>query len=120
MEKLTPLLNPERYQLTLEPDAKVGNFQTNVVRVSSAGMEDLTLFFDKDSGLPVKAMRNSLKADVKPVLFETFYSDYRKHQGVLWSMYQKMLQDGKTIMTVKASDLKFFEKLDDETLARGN
>jgi hypothetical protein len=75
---LADLLTDKAFALTALPDADVAGRPAAVVKVSSKGQGDVTLSFDKESGLLVKyAYRSKDKGQDKEVLYETTLSDYR-------------------------------------------
>jgi hypothetical protein len=67
-----------RYTLHREKDSTVEGKPAWVVRVSSPGQKDITLYFDKASGLLVKAAQGWIEDQVDhEVLHEWYYRDYR-------------------------------------------
>ena len=83
--KLVPLLHRDKeFILTLIDESKVQGHSAVGVKVQSAGKPDVTLYFDKETGVLVKTAYLNLNPDAsvgalkKELLHENFYSDYRE------------------------------------------
>jgi hypothetical protein len=87
------------------------------VRVSAKGHKDISLFFDKESGLLVKTQKRTKEAGVE-VDEENFYSDFKEIDGVKLPMTLKILHDGKKFLDAKVTEAKLLEKLDDDVFAK--
>src|SRR5262249_8964272 len=77
---LVALLDPA-FKLTGLGDSKVGDRPAVGVKVSHEGHKDISLFFDKDSGLLLKSARKAKDQQMQEVDQETFYSDYQDVDG---------------------------------------
>ncbi|HLN26452.1 MAG TPA: hypothetical protein VK395_01765 [Gemmataceae bacterium] len=82
---LAPLLQENKeFSLSLAGEAKVQGHGAVGVKVQSAGKPDVTLYFDKETGLLTKSAYMGLNSEApmgapkKEVLREDFYSDYRE------------------------------------------
>lgn len=73
--RLIPLLDEERFSLTLSDEVSVSGRAARVVKVLSEGHPDVLLYFDKDSHLLVKSERQAADLDGKKGLREEYYSD---------------------------------------------
>jgi hypothetical protein len=75
---LTDLLTDKAFALAALPDATVSGRPAAVVKVSSKGQGDVSLYFDKETGLLVKyAYLSKDRVQDKEVPHETILSDYR-------------------------------------------
>jgi hypothetical protein len=84
-ESLTTLamLKDKGYELTAAGEEQVEGRAATGVKVTARGRPDVTLFFDKASGLLVKTAHRQLDpSSRKEVLQEDFYSDYREPDAV--------------------------------------
>jgi hypothetical protein len=89
------------------------------VKVSSKGHRDVTLYFDKGSGLLVKTERRALDPKSKQeVPEERVISDYRDLDGLQSPRKAVVTMDGKKVMEAEATEVKFLDKLDDSVFAR--
>jgi hypothetical protein len=76
---LVPLLKDPAFTLTPLGESTVDGRPALAVKVASAGQPDVTLSFDRASGLLVKsAHRGTSQVTKKEVLEETVYGDYRE------------------------------------------
>jgi hypothetical protein len=117
VESLAPLLVGDTYKLELIGEAKVSDKPAVGVRVSAKGHKDISLFFDKESGLLVKTQKRTKEAGVE-VDEENFYSDFKEIDGVKLPMTLKILHDGKKFLDAKVTEAKLLEKLDDDVFAK--
>jgi len=85
ISSLEPLLQGKKeFTLTLVGESKVQGHGAVGVKVQSAGKPDVTLYFEKETGLLTKTAYLNLNADApvgapkKEVLHEDIYSDYRE------------------------------------------
>lgn len=106
------------YRLSpLEP-AEVAGRPALGLRVHADGHRDVDLFFDRDRGLLLKVRR--VVADVrtgKEVTEERFLSDYRDVQGIKSARHVRLERDGERLMELDITDVKFLDRLDDNTFA---
>lgn len=115
--QLTPLLEGKKFTLKAEKDADVGGKPAAVVVVSAKGLNDTRLYFDKGTGLLVRAVRKALNPDGKQVDEDTTLSDYEKVSGVMVPKKIAVTHDGKPFMKATMSDYKLAEKLDPKLFA---
>jgi hypothetical protein len=112
IQTLVPLKGKE-YKLTLLGDSKVNNKPAVGINVASKGRRDVKLYFDKDSGLLVKAERKVRDPDTKKdAAEELFLSDYKEVNGLKVAMKYLFKWDGKNRAEADMTDAKVFEKDD--------
>src|SRR5262249_11229253 len=115
---LVALLDPA-FKLTALGDSKVGDRPAVGVKVSHEGHKDISLFFDKDSGLLLKSARKAKDQQMQEVDQETFYSDYQDVDGVKRYKKMKIKRDGSDFIDMQISDFKTPEKLDNSVFKVG-
>src|SRR5262249_8160752 len=79
--RLVPLLRDRTYDLALGSEAKVNDRPCATVKVAVKGHKDLTLFFDKETGLLVKTEHLLTDPGGKDVKQEEFFSDFKEVEG---------------------------------------
>ena len=88
------------------------------VLVKAAGQRDVTLYFDKESGLLVKA---AFKANI-PMQGETdqevLFSDYQEQNGLKLPRKVVVLQGGRKIVETKVVKVELLDKVDDKEFAK--
>jgi hypothetical protein len=108
------ILKEKDIKLTALGESQVEGKPAVGVKISSPGHRDISLYFDKDSGLPVKSEGKSLDAmTMQEVNQEKFYSDYKDFDGLKRPTKVTVNRDGKKFMDVEVTELKNLEKLDD-------
>jgi hypothetical protein len=109
--------------LSVVEDAQVNGEPAAGVRVKSKGHRDVTLYFDKATGLLVKRAHTVLdpslsKEAPKEVLQEVVFADYADTAGVKHYKTITALRDGKKVIEAKVTDVEFLDKVDPKLFAR--
>ncbi len=115
VEEVTSLLplKDKNYTLTMLGESKVEGQPALGLKVSSKGHRDVTLYFDKNTALVVKAAYKAYDAIAdKEVAQEQSYSDYKDQDGIKYATKSLVLQDGKKFMELEVTEYKVMEKLD--------
>jgi len=111
-ELLTPLLTTD-YKLTPLGEIKVNDRPTIGVKISQKDHPDFDLFFDKESGLPVKGQtRVKEMPDGPEVAREYIFAGYKEVDGLQCFSKLKIQRDGKRFVEVEWSEIKPLEKVD--------
>ena len=113
---LTTLLPLKDKAVTLTPlkEIKVGDRPAVGVKASSKGHRDVSLYFDKQTGLLVKS-EVRVKAEEqggKEVTQESVYADHKEVDGLKVPMKMVITRDGKKFVEATHTELKFPDKLD--------
>jgi hypothetical protein len=112
-------LKDKAFKLGALGEVKVEGRDAVGVRVSRKDHRDVSLFFDKDSGLLVRT-ENRVK-DVenggKELTQEALMSDFRTVEGVKHAMKTLIKRDGKRFVEVEWTDFRLVDKLDDSVFA---
>ncbi|MFO0805647.1 MAG: hypothetical protein U0791_21300 [Gemmataceae bacterium] len=111
---LKPLNHDKGFKLSNVVGKKVNDKETHGVLVERKGKAEVTLYFDKASGLLVKS-ETQVKDEFsgwKEVLEESFYEDYKDAGGVKEATKLRVLRDGKPLISSNPTDYKSIEKPD--------
>ena len=113
--RLVPLLRETGYELSLIGEDKVQGKKVVGVLVVKKDQKDLSLFFDKQSGLIAKLeYRNVAPGTEMEVTEERIPSDYEKNKdGIPVAKKILIKHDGKTFLDAEVTEVKHFEKLDE-------
>jgi hypothetical protein len=114
ISRMVPLIKDKGYELATLGEVKVEDKPTVGVRISSKGQKDISLYFDKETGLLAKAEHRSVDPDSgKEITEERIVLEYQKKDGV--SVPKKLLvkHDGEKFMEAEVIEMKMLEKLDD-------
>jgi hypothetical protein len=115
---LTPLLKDKAYTLSPVGEIKVNGRTAVGVKVASKGHKDVNLFFDKETGLLAKQDGTGVNTQFQEVNQEIVFSDYKDVDGLKRPMKMVVSQDGKKIMDIEVTEIKFVDKLDDSEFAK--
>jgi hypothetical protein len=107
------------FQLTPLGTSKVGDKTVVGVRVSSKGHRDISLYFDKGSGLLLKkTLRRKEAGAAAEFTEEMLYGDYRNVSGLMFPFHVSETRDGKTSFVGDWSEITVAEKLRDGILTK--
>ncbi|AWM38428.1 hypothetical protein C1280_16470 [Gemmata obscuriglobus] len=108
-------LKDKAFELSTIGEDKVGDKKVVGVRVAKKGQKDVSLYFDKETGLLAKLeFRTTDQATGNEVTEERLPSDYAKNKdGVLAPRKIVVKRDGKAFLDAEITETKYFEKLDD-------
>ena len=112
-------LKDKAYTLSELGESKIEDKAVIGIKVSHKGHYDVSLFFDKESGILVKSSGKVKASDQggKELLLETNYSNYREVEGAKIPGRIVMKRDGKAYVEADNSDLKP-GKVDDKLFAK--
>jgi hypothetical protein len=117
--RLTPLVDKS---FTLSPlgEIKVDGKAAVGIRAERKDFAGANLYFDKQSGMLVKSeMQTTHPGDpTQKINGETFYSDYRKIEGLMVPFKIVVKSDDKTLLEVESSEVTLATKLDDNLFAK--
>ena len=117
--RLLSLLKDKDIRLAGLPEVKVNDQPAVGVKVSTNGHKEISLYFDKASGLLVKIERRALNSEPKKeVRQEEFFSDFKEVNGVKRPMKIMVLQDGVKFLEGEMTEVKPTEKLPENIFAK--
>ena len=117
VETLTPLKDKE-FTLATVGEVKVEDRPAVGVKVSSKGHRDIDLYFDKETGLLVKSVKQVKDDGGQEVTEESFPGEYKEVQGTKQAMKFVIKRDGKLYIEGEASEMQLSEKLDASLFAK--
>jgi hypothetical protein len=115
IESLVPLLNDKQFTLAAAGEEKVNGKAAAGVKVSSKGHKDVTLYFDKDTGLLVKSKKRGKDMGNNEIDVESFMSNFKDVSGVKSPTKILVKHDGQKFIEGEVSDIKLLEKVEDST-----
>jgi len=119
VQSLVPLLKDKAFTLAPLGELKVNDQMTLGVKVTCKGHKDIDLYFNKTTGLLAKIARQSIDPQqMKEVARESYPSDYKEMDGLKYPSKMLMNQDGKKLLDLEVTELKFLDKVDDSTFAK--
>ncbi len=113
-------LRDSAFKLSALGEAKVDGRAASGVRVSREGHRDVSLYFDKGSGLLVKTETTikDLEKGGDTEKQELFQSDFKEIDGVKHAMKHVLTRDGKRFVDVEFSEVRPVPQLDAKVFAQ--
>lgn len=101
-------------------DEKVGDRPAAGVKVTGPDGKDFTVYFDKESGLPVKVVVDLTDPEAIGQEFtqETYFSDYKDFGGIKRAKKVAIKRDRRTFIEIDLMDFKVLDKVEDKTFAK--
>jgi len=116
--QLLPALAGEPFKLSLLADVMVGTQAAKGILISQNERKDVSLYFDKENGLPIKSeVRLTEPQTNKELIIEYQYSNYKDFNGLKLCGTVMMKLDGQDFM-LELSEIKGTEKVDDSRFDR--
>jgi hypothetical protein len=111
---LAPLRDP-KFKVEPAGDEKVGDKPAAVLKVTGPDGKDFKIYFDKESGLPVKQVAKVLGLQGEEVTEETTYADYKDMAGIKKATRLEVKRDGDKWIDQEITEFKILDKVDPKT-----
>jgi len=110
------LLGDKDLEFATIGESKVDEQEVIGIKVSKKGRKDVSLFFDKKTGLLAKVESRGLDFQTnEEVNDERILHDYKKLDGIMKPTRVTMNRDGKKFIEMEITEQKYVDKLDDNT-----
>jgi hypothetical protein len=117
MPYLLPDLKGTAFKLSLLGEVKVNDKAAVGLSVSHKDYKDVNVYFDKETGLPVKSEIRVIDPEGKEITIEYFYNDFQAVEGIKHPMKISMKADGKDF-AVEITEVKAKDKVDESEFAK--
>jgi len=112
-------LNDKNYEVSALGEIKIESRAAVGVKVSNKNFRDVNLYFDKESGLLKKMERQALDAQtMAEVTEERIIKEYQEVDGLKLGKKVLVNRDGKKLMDLEVTEVKFLDKVDDSEFAK--
>ena len=109
-------LKGKGFKIESAAEEKVGDKPAAVVKVTGPEGKDFTLYFDKESGLPVKLVAKVAGfGGGEDFTQETTFSDYKEFAGIKKATKISSKRDGEKFVDIEVSDFKVLDKVPADT-----
>jgi hypothetical protein len=98
-------------------DEKVGEKPAAVLKVTAPDGKDFTLYFDKDSGLPVKEVAKMSDMRGNEFAMEATFADYKDFDGIKKATKLEVKRDGEISQVLEVTEFKVLDKVDPDTFS---
>ena len=116
---ITPItlvpLKGKGFKLEAAPEEKVDGKAAAAIKVTGPDGKDFTLYFDKESGLPVKSVAKVVGFDGDEFTQESTFKDYKDFGGIKKATKVESKRDGEDFIKSEITDFKVVDKLDTKT-----
>ena len=111
-------LKGKEFKTEAAGEEKIGEKPAAVVKVTGPDGKDFKLYFDKDSGLPVKMLAHVAGFVGDEFDQETTFSDYKEIDGIKKAMKVDSKRDGEKFFNMQVTEFKVLDKVDDKTFEK--
>jgi hypothetical protein len=110
-------LKGKDFKVESAKEEKVGDKPAIALKIVGPDKKDFELFFDKESGLPVKMVATVAGFQGEEFTQETTYHKYKDFDGVKRATKVENKRDGQKFIDMEISDVKVLDKTDPKTFA---
>jgi hypothetical protein len=112
---LPVLLKGKDFKVETAKEEKVGDKPAAVLKVTPPDGKVFSIFFDKESGLPVQVTAKVASPLGDDFVQEVTYAEYKDFQGIKRATKQVNKRDGTKFFEADISDIKLLDKVDAKT-----
>jgi tetratricopeptide (TPR) repeat protein len=99
-------------------EEKVGDKPASVVKVTGPDGKDFKLWFDKESGLPVKLVVKLVGFDGNEFTQETSYANYKNFDGIMRATKVTAKRDGEAFVSTEVTEFKLLGRVEANTFSQ--
>jgi hypothetical protein len=114
--RLLPLKD-KGFKLEAGGDEKVGDKPAVSIKATGPDGKDFRLYFDKESGLPVKLVAKVIGFQGEEYTQETTYANYKDFNGIKKATKVESKRDGDDFIKSELDEFKIVDKVDPKTFA---
>ncbi len=110
-------LKSKAFKVESAPDEAVNGKPAAVLKVTGPDGKDFTLYFDKESGLPVRMVAKVIGWNGEEYVQDSTYSDYKDFGGYKRAAKTSIKRDGETFVESEITDFKVLDKVPADAFA---
>jgi hypothetical protein len=111
-------LKSKDFKTEAAAEEKVGDKPAAVIKVTGPDGKDFKLYFDKESGLPVRLVAQVIGFGGDEFTEDTTYSNYKDFDGIKKATKVSSKHDGDKFVDVEVSEFKVLDKVGPETFSQ--
>lgn len=112
---ILPLKKEKGFKVETAGEESVGDAPAAVLKVTGPGGKTFKLFFNKESGLPVKLVAPGVMGFMgEEFTMETTYSAYKEFDGIKKATKIESKRDGEKFQSQEINDFKVLDKAPDD------
>lgn len=113
-------LKSKGFKIAAAGEKKVGDKPAIGLKITGPEGKDFTLFFDKDSGLPVMMVAKVVGFMGEEFTRETTFADYKEMGGIKKATKITSKRDGEKFLSTELTEFKVLDTVDSKTFAEPN
>lgn len=110
-------LKGQGFKLAAAGEDKVGGKPAVAIKATGPDGKDFRLFFDKESGLPLKLVAKVVDFTGQEFEQESFYRDFQDFGGIKRATKVEFKRDGEKFLEATVTEFKVLDKVDQQTFA---
>jgi len=110
-------LKSKSFKVESAPDESIKGKPAAVLKVTGPDGKDFTLYFDKESGLPVRLVAKVIGFDGEEFTQDSSYSDYKDFGGIKKASKTSVKRNGEDFLEAEVIDFKLLDKVPADTFA---
>jgi hypothetical protein len=110
-------LKGKGFKVESAPDEKVGGKPAAGIKATGPDGKDFTLYFDKDTGLPVRMVAKVAGWMGDEYTQDALYSDYKDFDGIKKATKVSIKRDGDPFLELEITEFKVLDKVPADTFA---
>jgi hypothetical protein len=110
-------LKDKAFKVQTAGEKKVDGKDAVGLKITGPDNKDFTLFFDKDSGLPVLSVAKVMGFMGEEFTQETSFGDYKEFDGIKKATKVTSKRDGEKFIDSKLTEFKVLDNVDPKTFA---
>jgi hypothetical protein len=110
-------LKGKGFKLEVVAEEKVGGKPAAGIKATGPDGKDFTLYFEKESGLPVKLVAKVVGFQGDEYTEETAYKDYKEFNGLKKATKAESKRDGEDFIKAEVTEFKVLDKVDPKTFS---
>jgi hypothetical protein len=108
-------LKGKGFKVEAASEENVGGKAALAVKATGPDGKDFTIYFEKDSGLPVKQVAKIVGFTGDEVVQETMFANYRDFGGIKKATKLEAKRDGENFLSVEITEFRVLDKVDPKT-----
>ena len=110
-------LKGKGFKVAAAGEEKIGGKAALGVKATGPDGKDFTIYFDKDSGLPVKQVAKIVGFMGEEATQETMFSNYKDFGGIKKATKIDAKRDGENFIAIEITEFRVLDKVDPKTFA---
>ncbi len=108
-------LKSKKFEIGTASEEKVGEKPAIAIKGTGPDGKDFTLYFDKETGVPIKLVAKMIGFVGEEFTMETSFANYKEFNGIQKATKIESKRDGEKFLEAELTDFKVVDKVDNAT-----